>query len=43
MLQIGDVAYPIIPWFYYPFKVKKDELPQAKHVGIFFNHPQQWQ
>jgi hypothetical protein len=27
---IGDVAYPIQPWFYSPFKGEKDGLPRYK-------------
>ena len=27
---IGDAAYPMRPWFYFPFKGEKDGLPRAK-------------
>ena len=32
---IGDAAYPMRPWFYSPFKEKKNRLPREKAFWDF--------
>jgi len=34
---IGDVAYPMCPWFYSPFKGAKEGLSKEKLIGTLFN------
>jgi hypothetical protein len=40
---IEDATYPMSPWFYSPFKIRKKDCQEQKCIGTSYNLVPKWQ